>query len=70
MSERIVKANGVDIATRTLISSSVFGPDNPDLPPVDEKILAHHRSGADLNWSDEAAVIEFMMGGIRLPGQS
>lgn len=54
------------VATITLISSSVFGPDNPDLPYVDEKILAHHRAGADLNWSDEAAVIEFMMGGWRL----
>lgn len=54
------------VATLTLIASSVFGPDNPDLPPIDEKILAYHRSGADLNWSDEAAVIEFMMGGWRL----
>jgi pimeloyl-ACP methyl ester carboxylesterase len=54
------------VATITLIASSVFGPDNPDLPPIDEKILAYHRSGAELNWSDEAAVIDFMMGGWRL----
>lgn len=54
------------VATLTLIASSLFGPDNPDLPPIDEKILAYHASGAELNWSDEAAVIDFMMGGWRL----
>jgi pimeloyl-ACP methyl ester carboxylesterase len=54
------------VATVTLIASSVFGPNNPDLPPIDEKILAYHRSGAELNWSDEAAVIDYMVGGWRL----
>jgi pimeloyl-ACP methyl ester carboxylesterase len=54
------------VASLTLIASSVFGPDNPDLPPMDPKILAYHRSGAELNWSDEAAVIDYMVGGWRL----
>jgi pimeloyl-ACP methyl ester carboxylesterase len=50
----------------TLISSTPHGPEDPDLPPMDERILAHFRDGASLDWSDRAAVIDFMVAGRRL----
>ena len=53
------------ISSITLMMSSVFGP-KPDLPPIDEKILAYHRAAATLDWSDQAAVIDYMTNGWRL----
>ena len=54
------------VASLTLISSSVFGPDDPSLPAIDQRILDYHASGATLDWSDEAAVIRYMAEGWRL----
>jgi len=51
--------------TLTLITSNVWD-DRPDLPPIDEKILAYHANGASLDWSDEQAAIRYMVGGWRL----
>lgn len=51
--------------TLTLIASSVWD-DRPDLPPIDENILAYHTNGASLDWSDEQAAIRYMVGGWRL----
>jgi pimeloyl-ACP methyl ester carboxylesterase len=51
------------VASLTLISSSVFGPEDPALPGIDEKILEYHRSGGSVNWEDERAVIDFMVNG-------
>jgi pimeloyl-ACP methyl ester carboxylesterase len=58
------------VATITLISSSVFGPDNPDLPPIDEKVIAYHKAAATVDWTDEDAVVDFMTGGWRLTSGS
>jgi pimeloyl-ACP methyl ester carboxylesterase len=46
------------VSSLTLMMSSVFGPDNPELPSCDERILAYHRSAAALDWSNQAAVVE------------
>jgi pimeloyl-ACP methyl ester carboxylesterase len=54
------------VATLTLLSSSIFGPAAAGLPPVDPKILEYHQSGAALNWSDAAAVTDYMANGWRL----
>ncbi|MHB9030413.1 MAG: alpha/beta fold hydrolase [Candidatus Latescibacterota bacterium] len=52
--------------TITLMSSTPHGPEDPDLPPMDEKFLAYFNSASNLDWSDEAAVIDFMVVGRRL----
>jgi pimeloyl-ACP methyl ester carboxylesterase len=54
------------VASLTLISSGVFGPDDPSLPGMDPKILEYHRSGASVNWSNEAEAIRYMAEGWRL----
>jgi pimeloyl-ACP methyl ester carboxylesterase len=54
------------VLTLTLISSSPHGPEDPDLPPMAEKVLAYHTAGAGLDRSDEATVIDFMVGGWRV----
>lgn len=54
------------VSTLSLVMSSIFGPANSDLPPIDEKILAYHRSAATLNWADKSAVVSYMVGRWRL----
>jgi pimeloyl-ACP methyl ester carboxylesterase len=54
------------LLTATLIMSTPHGPEDPDLPPMDEKVLAYFQASAALDWSDEAAVVEFMVAGARL----
>lgn len=51
------------VATLTLISSSPFGPSDTDLPGIDERILEHHKHGADVNWEDKPAVVDYMTSG-------
>jgi pimeloyl-ACP methyl ester carboxylesterase len=53
------------VLTITLISSSVWD-DIPTLPQIDKKILDYHLSTASLDWSNQEAVIKYMVGGWRL----
>lgn len=53
----------------TLVSSgSIFGSEelNEKLPPIDERILAHHAGAATMDWSDENAVADNLVRGSRL----
>lgn len=52
--------------TLTMIASSMMGPEQPDLPGIDQKILDYHAAGADLDWSDEPATVDFMARGWEL----
>lgn len=54
------------VLSLTLISSSVFGPPNPDLPQVDPKILDYHRAAATLDWTNRDAVVDYGVAGWRL----
>lgn len=56
------------ILTLTLLATSVIGSDNNtrDLPPMDERILIHHANGANLDWSNQNAVTEYLVTGSRL----
>jgi len=54
------------VLSLTLVSSGIFAPPNPELPTIDEKILAYHRSATSLDWSDQAAVMDYMVNGWRL----
>ena len=54
------------VATITLTSSRIFAPPNPDLPSIDPTILAYHAPAAALDWTDQAAVMNYMVNGWRL----
>jgi pimeloyl-ACP methyl ester carboxylesterase len=54
------------VASLALLMTGAVAPDDPDLPPMDEKVLAYHRTAARLDWSQDDAVIDFMVGGWRL----
>ena len=54
------------VATITLISSSLFGPGDPNLPPIDERVIAYHRSAQTLDWTDEAGIVDYSTDGWRL----
>jgi pimeloyl-ACP methyl ester carboxylesterase len=54
------------LLTATVIMSSPHGPEDPDLPPMDEQVVAYFESAAAPDWSDESAVVEFMVAGSRL----
>jgi pimeloyl-ACP methyl ester carboxylesterase len=49
-----------------LIASEPLGPGEPGLPGIDPAVLAYHAGAAGLDWSDRAAVIDYMVGGWRL----
>jgi pimeloyl-ACP methyl ester carboxylesterase len=42
-----------------IMMSTVFGPDNPELPQMDEKIIAFHAGAGTIDWSDQQAAIDF-----------
>ena len=56
------------VLTITLIATTIFGSDDIDrgLPPMGEKILAHHADAATLDWLDEEAVATYLVNGSRL----
>jgi pimeloyl-ACP methyl ester carboxylesterase len=54
------------VLTLTLISSLLLGPGDPDIPPVDQKILDYHAKAGAINWSDQEAVVEWQVEGWRL----
>jgi pimeloyl-ACP methyl ester carboxylesterase len=47
------------VLSLTLLMSSPYGPEDPDLPPMSEKVLAHFQTGSSIDWSDQAAVLQF-----------
>lgn len=53
------------ILTITMIASSVFA-DRPELPLIDERILAFHAKAETVDWSDEQATADYMVEGWRL----
>jgi pimeloyl-ACP methyl ester carboxylesterase len=54
------------VLTLTMIASERLGPGDPDIPPVDQKILDYHAQAGALDWSDNEAVVEWQVGGWRL----
>jgi pimeloyl-ACP methyl ester carboxylesterase len=51
----------------TLIMTSPHGPEDPDLPPMSEKILTHfQKTASSVDWSDQAAVLKFRIETMRV----
>jgi pimeloyl-ACP methyl ester carboxylesterase len=53
------------VLTLTLMMSSVWD-DNPNLPPIDKKVLEYHAAGTSVNWSDAQTAIPYMVEGWQL----
>ncbi|UZJ77855.1 alpha/beta fold hydrolase [Fictibacillus sp. KU28468] len=51
------------VLSLSVIASSVFGKEQEQLPPMDQKILDYHAKSATLDWSDRASVISFLADG-------
>ncbi len=51
------------VLSLSVIASSVFGTEQEQLPPMDQKILDYHAKSATLDWSDRASVISFLADG-------
>ena len=54
------------VKSLTAISSSAFDEDDPDLPPMDRKFMAHFARLDALDWSDRDAVVAFQVESARL----
>jgi pimeloyl-ACP methyl ester carboxylesterase len=54
------------VLTLTVLMSTPLGLDDPDLPPISAEFMAHHLTGSNLDWSDEAAVLDYLVAGRRL----
>lgn len=60
------------VLSLSLIATGLWD-DIPELPGIDPKILQYHSAAAALNWTDKAAVLDYMVGGWRLlcgPGRA
>jgi pimeloyl-ACP methyl ester carboxylesterase len=68
ISQVVALRNPKRVLTITLMSSSLFGSDNNNrnLPPMDEKILAYHANAAELDWSNEKAVANYLVAGSKI----
>lgn len=54
------------VRTLTLVASEPLGWDGSPLPRISEDFLAHFSGLSTLDWSDDAAVAEFLLGSERL----
>lgn len=54
------------VATVTAISSARVDEDDPDLPPMDPRLLDHFGRMADLDWSDREAAVAFRVESFRI----
>ena len=54
------------VASLTLIMSSPHGPEDPDLPPMSQKVLDHFASTGSIDWTNEAAIIDFRVATMRV----
>ncbi len=58
------------VQSLTLISTSAFDEDDPDLPPMDPALLAHFGKIETLDWSDRGAVVDFHVESFRISAGS
>lgn len=56
------------ITTATLISTTIFGENNPEIPSIDEKILEYFGKVETVDWADEKSATDFIVGNWRLQG--
>lgn len=49
-----------------LISSGPFGPSDPEIPEMDSSILDFHSRASAIDWTNEDAVVAYMLGGAKL----
>ncbi len=49
------------VKTLTLISSSVFGPEDTRFPNIDKNILEYFNKIIDLDWKDKKAVLDYIV---------
>lgn len=54
------------IKTMTLIATGPFGPTDPDIPAMDERIISFQARASETDWSDEDAVAQYLVGGAQL----
>lgn len=51
------------VKSLSLISTGPFGPSDPDIPAMDERIIEFHARGEEVDWTDEDAVTEYLLEG-------
>lgn len=54
------------VRSLTLISSSAFDEDDPQLPPMDPALIAHFGKLEALDWSDRDAIVDFHVASYRI----
>lgn len=58
------------VRSLTLVSSSAFDEDDPDLPPMDPALLSHFARLETLDWGDRDAVVDFRVESFRISAGS
>lgn len=65
ISQIVVITNPERCLTITVISSSIWD-DIPELPQIDKRIIEYHNSASSIDWTDNEAVIKYMVDGWKL----
>ena len=58
------------VQSLSLISTSAFDEDDPDLPPMDPALLAHFGKIETLDWNDRDSVVDFQVESFRISAGS
>lgn len=54
------------VLSTAIISSTIFGLEDPSIPPMDEKILELFGTAGNVDWKDERSATDFMVANVRL----
>src|SRR5699024_8413595 len=54
------------VQTLTLLSSGPWGDSDPEIPEMDTRILEFHGKAGTVDWTDETAVVNYMLEGAAL----
>lgn len=58
------------VASLTLYATGPFGPSDPDIPPMDERVLDFQAKATEVNWDDEEAVAAYLAEGAAMQSGS
>ena len=58
------------VASLTLYATGPFGPSDPDIPPMDERVLEFQAKATEVDWGDEEAVAAYLAEGAAMQSGS
>ncbi|TDE15653.1 macrolide hydrolase EstT [Dyadobacter psychrotolerans] len=54
------------VLSLTLLATGPFGETDPNIPPMDDRIITFQKKADEIDWTDEDAVVSYLAGGAEL----